>query len=259
MTAPNPHVFVWYELMSKAPEGSAAFYTALNDWGTVAWDGGMPYTMFTHKEAPFAGIMQLPQEAQDAGAPSHWLGYVNVDDVDACIARAVELGASVLVPGTDIETVGRFGVFKDPQGAVLAVYKSADPKAEPSSDRPSVGQFSWHELMADDFRQAFEFYGALFSWQIIQEMDMGEAGTYAIYGLGERALGGMFNRPQELPQASWLYYLEVADVPATIERATELGATLLQGPIEVPGGTIAQMLDPQGAAFALHAQQATNA
>ncbi len=35
-------------------------------------------------------------------------------------------------------------------------------------------------------------------------------------------------------------------------RAKQLGGKLLNGPMEVPGGRAAQMMDPQGIAFSLH-------
>jgi predicted enzyme related to lactoylglutathione lyase len=44
----------------------------------------------------------------------------------------------------------------------------------------------------------------------------------------------------------------VADLDGALERAKTRGARVLNGPMEVPGGKrIVQLLDPQGAAFAL--------
>jgi predicted enzyme related to lactoylglutathione lyase len=51
----------------------------------------------------------------------------------------------------------------------------------------------------------------------------------------------------------WLYYANTPDLDAAIARAKAKGAKLVSGPMEVPGGArIAQFLDPQGGAFALH-------
>jgi predicted enzyme related to lactoylglutathione lyase len=55
------------------------------------------------------------------GAPTHWMAYVAVDDVDAAAHRVVELGGSVCVPPTDIPTVGRFCVINDPTGGTLSL------------------------------------------------------------------------------------------------------------------------------------------
>ena len=94
----------------------------------------------------------------------------------------------------------------------------------------------------------------IFGWKILQEMDMGPMGTYRIFGLGERRLGGMMTTPKGSPMPPvWLYYTETSDLDAAIGRATKSGAKIMNGPMDVPGGgRIAQLTDPQGAAFALH-------
>ena len=84
-------------------------------------------------------------------------------------------------------------------------------------------------------------------------MDMGEAGTYRMYGFGQWPLGGIFNKPAEMPVPGWLYYIRVPDVREAVETVKREGGKVLNGPMEVPGGDlVAQCLDPQGAAFALH-------
>ena len=52
--------------------------------------------------------------------PSFWGVYFAVDDTDATVAKAQELGASVLMPATDIEP-GRFAVLSDPGGAMFNI------------------------------------------------------------------------------------------------------------------------------------------
>jgi predicted enzyme related to lactoylglutathione lyase len=63
-------------------------------------------------------ISEVPQ-----GAKPFWLPYVNVNDVDATAGRARKLGAKLFVEPEDIPDVGRFAVFQDPTGAVLAIMK----------------------------------------------------------------------------------------------------------------------------------------
>ena len=105
-------------------------------------------------------------------------------------------------------------------------------------------------------RDQFSYFGTLFGWKKTETMDMGEAGLYQMYGIGGRTLGGMFNKPADVPAVSWLYYIHVADVNQTVEKMKSLGGTLCNGPMEVPGGDlIAQCTDPQGAAFALHSSK----
>jgi hypothetical protein len=74
-----------------------------------------------------------------------------------------------------------------------------------------------------------------------------------MFGQRGETYGGMFNRSPTMPPPNWLSYVRVGDVKSSVGRVKELGGTVLNGPMEVPGGDwVAQCLDPQGAAFALH-------
>ena len=80
-------------------------------------------------------------------------------------------------------------------------------------------------------------------------------GTYRIFGVGEKQLGGMMTTPKGAPMPPmWIYYATTTDLDASIGRATKKGAKVMNGPMDVPGGgrIAGQLYDPQGAAFALH-------
>jgi predicted enzyme related to lactoylglutathione lyase len=246
--------FVWYDLMTSDPAGAQDFYTKLIGWGTQPFEGSaQPYTMWTNGETPLGGVVELPDEARSAGAPPHWLAYVAVDDIEAVASRVEELGGSVLHGPTEIPNVGSWAVLRDPQSAVFAIYQSTQDHPGDGGS-PEVGCFSWHELATTDYKDAFSFYSELFGWKPGEAMDMGEAGIYQLYGGGAAPLGGMFNKPDEMPgPPMWLYYVKVGDVKKAVKKVAELGGQVVNGPMEVPGGDlIAQCLDPQGALFALH-------
>jgi predicted enzyme related to lactoylglutathione lyase len=121
-------------------------------------------------------------------------------------------------------------------------------------DPSKAGEFCWNELMCKDSAAAMDFYSKLFGWKVQSEMDMGPMGKYRIYGIGEKQLGGMMSIPAGNPMPTcWQHYAEVADLDASHARATKMGAKTMNGPMDVPGGgRIVNMMDPQGAAFALH-------
>ncbi|HTG32527.1 MAG TPA: VOC family protein [Thermoanaerobaculia bacterium] len=244
--------FVWYDLMTTDPEGAKAFYTAVTGWGTQVWEE-MSYTMWTVGETPMGGIMKLPEEAVAGGARPHWLSHVAVPDVDATVARARELGATIMAPPTDIPTVGRYSIFTDPQGALIAAYSPAMEVPDPEG-MPPVGEYSWHELATTDPEAAVRFYTELFGWEMMSDFDMGAMGVYRIFGRRGTTMGGIFRRPAEMPgPPAWLHYARVADLNAAVEAVNQQGGQVLNGPMEVPGGDwVAQILDPQGGASALH-------
>jgi len=250
--------FVWYDLMTTDLEAAQKFYTSLIGWGTQEFPGSdKPYTMWTAGDKPIGGSMLLPEEAKEAGVPPHWVGFVTTPDVDETVDQAEEQGAIVRVPGTDIPTVGRFAILTDPHGAIFAVFSPAGDDGSGSGGAPGAGEISWHELATDDLEGAWDFYQGLFGWSVVDEMDMGDAGVYRMYGVSDSPMGGIFQRPPEMPMSAWLYYIKVGDLDAAVTRVKELGGQIMNGPMEVPGGDrIAQCMDPQGGAFALHASKA---
>ena len=251
--------FVWHELMTTDVEGAKAFYGAVVGWGTTRRQGAAPttppeYEMWTAGEQPVGGVMTLPPEAEKAGAPAHWIAYTEVPDVDATVVQALGMGSGALVAPEEVPGVGRFAALQDPQGAVFAVITSAMSYG-PEADA-DLGRFSWHELYADDLDGAIRFYEALFGWAKQGESDLGPMGIYHIFGRGRFQYGGMMRKPSTMDAPPhWLHYVRVDDADAAVERAKRAGGKVLNGPMDVPGGDrIAQLLDPQGAAFAVHAK-----
>lgn len=250
--------FVWYELLSARQEAPVGFYTKLFGWGTEKWQGPgdmPPYTMWTLDGRPIGGTMPLPDEAKQAGAPPHWMLYVSTPDTDASLEQAKRLGAKPLMGPMDIPEMGRFAVLADPQGAVFALYTPADAAANAGPPAPAApGMVSWHELMTTDWQKAFDFYAKLFGWEKHQAHDMGPLGTYQVYkNDAPWPVGGMFNKPAEVPVPAWLVYFRVTDLDGTLKKVRASGGKVLNGPEDVPGGDrVAQCLDPEGAAFAVH-------
>ena len=117
-----PHgTFCWNELMARDIPAASKFYTELLGW--QAADSGMPgmkYTIFKAAGKDVGGMMEIPAEIPSQ-VPAHWMAYVAVDDIDAVVKKAPELGGQVLHGPQDVPGVGRFAVIQDPGGAVISV------------------------------------------------------------------------------------------------------------------------------------------
>jgi uncharacterized protein len=248
----NTGRFVWYENLTKDPKAAIAFYTEVVGWKTQPFGEGGDYVMWVGSQGPLGGVMKLPGEAVKMGVPPNWMGHVQVQDVDATASLVKSLGGKIYKDPEDIPTVGRFSVIADPQGAAISIFKPNE--AMTLHDPSKEGEFCWNELLTSDSGAAFNFYSRIFGWKIIQDMDMGAMGTYRVWGLGDRQLGGMMTTPKGAPMPpTWLYYVETSDLDAALKRSTKNSAKVMNGPMDVPGGgRIAQLMDPQGAAFALH-------
>jgi predicted enzyme related to lactoylglutathione lyase len=246
----------WTELTTTDPKAAQAFYKATVGWGTQPWDMDPSYVMWTARGTPVGGLMALSDEARQMGTPPSWAMSVAVPDVDASVRQAVSLGARVSVQPQDIPTMGRFAVLRDPQGATFALFSSTTEI--PGHDGPSQAcEFSWHELATTEQRAAWEFYEQLFGWVKMDAMDMGPAGTYQMFGRAGQMLGAMYPKPPEMTGPSnWLPYALVPNADSAATVVQRLGGKVTNGPMDIPGGRIAQCLDPQGAAFALHSYTA---
>jgi len=248
--------FVWHELLTTDTDAAADFYKRVVGWTIQPWSSDASYTLFMAGDRPMAGLMILPEDAKNMGAPPHWLTYIGTANVDHTAQRAAELGGQVLRPAENIPSAGRFAIVRDPQGAVFGVYTPAQPQSVARTGQPGVGDFSWHELATDDWSAAWPFYQTLFGWEKTSAMDMGpEMGTYQMFGRDGQSVGGMFKRPPSVP-AHWMPYVMLKDAKTAAHIVAGLGGRVVNGPMEVPGGDlIAQGIDPQGVAFAVHSKK----
>jgi hypothetical protein len=114
--------FSWTELMTRNIEAARKFYQELLGWEleSMPMGEGGDYVVIKAggDQAGVGGMMTMPGQVP-AEVPAHWASYVTVDDVDARAEKAKELGATIIVPPTDIPDVGRFCTLQDPEGAVL--------------------------------------------------------------------------------------------------------------------------------------------
>lgn len=249
--------FFWVELMTSDPQGALAFYTDVVGWDTMPFgeDGG--YTLVVGSAGPLGGVMAIPDEAKECGMTPWWGGYIASADVDADAARLVAAGGSIQRPAEDIDGVGRFAVMGDPGGATLMLLKGSSPDGMEAPPPMAMGHVGWHELYSGNFDADMAFYTGQFGWTTGEAMDMGEMGIYQLVSQTGGSdfpsmSGGIMPVPKEMPAPLWLFYFVVADIDAAAARVIAGGGTILHGPSEVPGGSwIVQLLDPQGAMFAL--------
>lgn len=114
------------------------------------------------------------------------------------------------------------------------------------------GSFCWIELATSDAAAARAFYTQLFGWSV-NEIPMGEMGTYSIFQHGGRDCAAMYQSgPGEGIPPNWLSYVAVKDADASAAQARTLGGQIVKGPFDVfDSGRMAVVSDLQGAVFAI--------
>jgi len=113
--------FHWNELTTHDPERAKTFYAAALGWSFEAFpmETGGTYWIVKMGDRAVGGIFDLRGQGCD-DVPEGWLSYIAVDDVDARVTKAVELGAKVMRPAFDIPDIGRIIMLQEPGGAAIA-------------------------------------------------------------------------------------------------------------------------------------------
>lgn len=132
-----PSALVWNECMTRDFEGAKEFYRRVFDHTVrelreVEFD----YATLVVGDRIVGGLGRFPDEVP-ADVPPLWMTYFGVTDTDATVARATELGGSVVSPPTD-SPYGRFAAVADNQGVAFSVITvAAEPDTEQRADSPS--------------------------------------------------------------------------------------------------------------------------
>jgi predicted enzyme related to lactoylglutathione lyase len=251
--------FIWYELISPDVDGAKSFYDAVVGWN-VANTSDFPngYRMIGRSDGKMAGgMLPLTEEMQSHGARPMWIGYIQVDDVDATTEAIRADGGQVYMPPFDIPDVGRVAMVSDPAGVPFYIMKPTPSMDNPDAksdvfDGMRAQHVRWNELSTTDQDGAIAFYGRHFGWTQEGGMPMGEMGDYKFIQAHGEGIGAIMRKPPQSPTSMWLYYFGADDIDRATRAVTDRGGQLLYDPMEIPGGEYAVAgIDPQGAVFGL--------
>ena len=130
----EPGAVIWNELMTHDYEGAKAFYGSV--FGYTYEEVGEGFTYSTVKRASdgevVAGLGEFGASTP-AEVPPSWTTYFMVEDCDASVAKAAELGASVLREPFD-SPYGRMATVTGAQGEVFSLMQ-----APPQGDGAQAG------------------------------------------------------------------------------------------------------------------------
>ncbi|MHC5023300.1 MAG: VOC family protein [Planctomycetota bacterium] len=115
MGAPVVH----FEIGCRDSERTQAFYSKLFEWKI---DAQGPAAMIDTGGGSGIGghISALGHESNN-----YVTVYAEVDDLDATLARATELGGETVIPPTEVPQMGHFAWLKDPEGNCIGLWKPA--------------------------------------------------------------------------------------------------------------------------------------
>lgn len=112
---------IFFEVLGGNGGALRSFYSNLFDWKFTEMDGPMDYGMVAGGDGGIqGGVGSAP-----AGMNHHVTFYVGTDDVSGSLERVASLGGSVVLPATELPSGGIIGLFADPEGHTVGLYKPA--------------------------------------------------------------------------------------------------------------------------------------
>jgi len=111
-----------------------------------------------------------------------------------------------------------------------------------------ASKFVWFDVAARKPDAVREFYGALFDWPIGPDSNPGPYNGWIMDG--EQPWAAVVEA-DDSTAGRWVPYVQVDDLDAATDKATALGATVVQGKTDGPAGTAVTIADPGGAIIAL--------
>jgi predicted enzyme related to lactoylglutathione lyase len=229
---------VHFEVIGDAedPAAVAQFYTGLFGWKTSVYDGDNPYIIIDTGSAD--GI-----NGGIGAEPGKMLVtvYVAVDDLQATLDKAEELGGKTVMPVTEVGESLTIAHLADPQGNVLGLVPAAGP---PPERKDSGGQYPvvHFEILATDGPAAKDFWVKLFGWEVRDVAQM----NYSLISAEDHGIpGGIGQNPTGGNQVT--FYARADDMQGMLDKVKDMGGRTVTAPMTVPNGPmLAHFSDPQG-------------
>jgi predicted enzyme related to lactoylglutathione lyase len=126
MVMPKHGEFCWTEIATTDTKSCQKFYSELFGWEFKESNNDeidLEYLQFNNGEGrDVGGLFKMKAEFYGGTIPpAHFLNYIAVDDVEASVRQAEELGGTPIGEPIDIPKVGRMAVIKDPTGATFSL------------------------------------------------------------------------------------------------------------------------------------------
>jgi predicted enzyme related to lactoylglutathione lyase len=118
--------FTHFELASNDLEKTAAFYRDVFGWQIQKWEGPVDYWLVTTGDRSTPGINGGLMQTD--GMFSGTINTIEVDDIDAAIAKVLANGGVIAMEKSAIPGVGYQAYFKDNAGIMVGLHQ-ADPNA----------------------------------------------------------------------------------------------------------------------------------
>ncbi|MDJ0712182.1 MAG: VOC family protein [Woeseiaceae bacterium] len=239
----------WADCATTNLAASEAFYASLFGWSAehVVGSDGNVYSLQRLQGNMVAGIYSLSDELRDMGVSPHWGTYIEVDDLDATLARVPAAGGTVIDGPLDEPDVGKIALIQDSAGAFVRLWHSAPAHGGEVFSVP--GAMTWNELCTTQPETAGAFYQDVLGVEI---ETIEKPTRYTLMKIDGKPTAGILVATPEMGEcrSRWDVYFATDNVDLVSARAAEVGGKVLRDPFDVPGGgRMAVLEDSRGAVF----------
>jgi predicted enzyme related to lactoylglutathione lyase len=114
--------FVHFELATEDVEKTAAFYRDVFGWQIQKWEGPVEYWLVTTGDTSTPGINGGLM--QSSGEFKGTINTIQVDDIDAAIAKVLAHGGHIVLEKDVIPGVGYQAYFQDNSGIIVGLHQA---------------------------------------------------------------------------------------------------------------------------------------
>lgn len=239
-----PGKFIWFDLATPAIVSQQYFYGNVFGW---TFEAPIPtqdeYLLIKNRGRAIAGMFSHePPGGEQDGAT--WIALMSSTDPDSTSATVKANGGSVEVEPANVAGRGRHAVFRDPGGAVFGVLRS--DSGDPSDAEIETGDIIWIDLFARDIEAMVTFYGALAPFDIEDRSITDDVARKVLSAHG-MPRAGIVPVTEEANRSSWVPYVRVDDIDATLQKVVDGGGFAIVSPEEgIHDGNVAIFVDPNG-------------
>ena len=262
----------WIDTTQPDPRAAAEFYRGLLGWDLQ--DMMPPNSPGQYLVARLHGrdVAAISSIASGDSTRAVWNTYIWVDNADETARRVEQARGRVLAAPFDVPSAGRMAECEDPSGAGFRIWQAREHRGAGLVNAP--GSWNWSNLNSPDADGAMRFYASVFGWEFSQ-VDFGAGASWMVRmpgyadfleaanpGIRERhaaagappgftdAIAWLQPEPSNAA-ACWSVTLSVDSADSVAARTSQLGGTVVSGPIDIPFSRVLEITDPQGASLTL--------
>lgn len=236
--------FIWFDLATPNIAGQKEFYSSVFGWTyeSVA-NTADAYALIKNNGQVIGGLFSHePPGGEQDGAT--WIALMSHPDPDLAARTVKTKGGKVNLQPAEVPNRGRHALFEDPAGALFGVLASSS--GDPEDREMEIGEFLWVDLFTRDLDGMGEFYSSLAPYT--QERNEIANGVERVFfSAHDMPRAGLVEVDEEANRSSWVPYVRVEDVEATLEKVEEGGGFAIVSPDpELLDGNVAVFVDPNG-------------